>query len=199
MKHQTLLCLLGLVFACAVSAQEQGVASESDKVIEVPALSRDQRDQIKADLDAKRAALEAQYKEEKRACYQLFNVGGCQRQARERYLQAHVVLRKQELQFRDNERQIKAQETADNLAERVSEDNQRKAQEQRDQAVQDAQQRHEENARKQLDFASKVSKRDQYDQKQKEAQDHRQSVQDQINERDKPASAPLPMPPEVQR
>lgn len=200
MMNKATLIFLGMIGLGLAQAQETAVTPvTTDSVIQVPSLSHEQREQIKADLDERRSALEAQYKQNKRACYQFFDVSGCQLKARDAYLQAHVALRKEELRYLDREREFKNQEVAEGLAQRVSEDSQKKAQEQRDQSVREAQQRQAENARKQLDFASKGSKRAEYEQKQKEAQAHRQSVQDQINERDKPAAPTLPVPPEVQR
>lgn len=170
-----------------------------DHVLELPAKTQQEREEEKDRIDAARGELEASYMADKRACYQYFNVSSCLIQARDKYLEARAVLRKEELAYLERERQFKNQEATDRRAEKNSEENQRKAQEQREQSVKEAQQRRDDNAQKQIDHNLTGNKRDQYDQKQKEAQDHRQSVQDQIKDRDKPAAAPLPLPPEVQK
>jgi hypothetical protein len=147
-------------------------------------------------LDRARGELDEMYKADKRACYQMFDVNGCLIDAREKYLKLNAPLRKDELAYQANERQIKAQEAASSLADRNSEENQIKAQQQRDESVKSAADRRHENAQKQFDHATEGNKRPGYEKKQKEALDHRKSVEEQISKRDKPASAPLPVPPQ---
>lgn len=145
-------------------------------------------------LSGERQALEDQYKQDMQQCYQKFDVTSCRLKARERRIQANAALRKEELRFNAQERQIHALEARRQLAERSSDAEQKKAQADRAAALVAAKDRADANAQKQIDHALQGTKRGEYEQKQREAAQRREDVAKTIRERKGEPAAPLPVP-----
>jgi colicin import membrane protein len=175
MKHTW----LGLVLAgWALGVQAQWPSAEA-------------RQAESARLDARRQALEETYNEDMRLCYQQFNVTRCRLQARDRRIEAHAELRRDELAHKDLERRIKAEETQQRMAERAVQAQQPSG---REQALQAAQDRAQRQADKLAEHEAKGGQREVYEQKQREAQAHRDSLEKKRRERSKPPAEPLPVP-----
>jgi hypothetical protein len=153
-----------------------------------------ERNEERERLSRERQALEDQYKSDIQQCYQKFDVNSCRTKARERRIQANVLLRKDELRFNAQERQIHALDARRNLAERNSEAEQKKAEADRAATIAAAKDRADANAQKQIDHALQGTKRGEYDQKQREAAQHREDVAKKIRERKGEPAAPLPVP-----
>jgi len=145
-------------------------------------------------LSGERQALEDQYKQDMQQCYQKFDVTSCRLKARERRIEANAALRKEELRFNAQERQIHALETRRQLAERSSDAEQKKAQADRAAAVAAAKDRADANTQKQLDHALQGTKLGEYEQKQGEAAQRREDVAKTIRERKGEPAATLPVP-----
>ncbi len=145
-----------------------------------------------ARLDARRQALEDTYNQDMRLCYQEFNVTSCRIEARDRRIQANAQLRKDELAHKDIERQINTEQAKQRMAERATEQQQR--QQEREQVLQQAKDREQRHADKLADHEAQGGKREAYEQKQREAQAHRDNLEQKRRERTKPAAAPLPAP-----
>jgi hypothetical protein len=146
-----------------------------------------------AQLEARRQALEEAYAQETRLCYQQFNVTGCRLQARERRIEAHELLRKDELAHKDRERMVKADEVRQRLAER-SASLQQDQDNQRAQALKDAQDRAQRQDEKLSEHAAKGGQRETYEKKQSDAQARREEQDKKRRERAKPLAEPLPAP-----
>ena len=153
-----------------------------------------ERNEERERLSRERQALEDQYKSDMTQCYQKFDVTSCRLKARERRIQANALLRKDELRFNAQERQIQAIETRRGLAERTSEAEQKKSEAERAATVAAAKDRADANAQKQIDHALQGTKRGEYEQKQREAAQHREDVAKKIRERKGEPAAPLPIP-----
>ena len=145
-------------------------------------------------LSGERQAFEDQYNQDMQQCYQKFDVTSCRLKARERRIEANAVLRKEELRFNAQERQIHAIEKRRKLEERTSEAEQKKAQTDRDAAIAAAKDRADANTQKQLEHALQGTKRGEYEQKQREAAQRREDVAKTIRERKGEPAAPLPVP-----
>lgn len=156
--------------------------------------SATERSEERARLGGLRQALEDQYKSDMTQCYQQFDVTSCRLKARERRIEANALLRKDELRFQAQERQIHALETRRNLAERSSEAEQKKSEVERAANVAAAKDRADAHAQKQIDHALQGTKRGEYEQKQREAAQHREDVAKKIRERKAEPAAPLPVP-----
>jgi len=152
------------------------------------------RQEERARLAQARQQLEDDYQSALKQCYQLFDVTRCRLEARDRRIEANQALRKEELRFNAIERQVQAEEARSRLAERNSEASRKDADVQRAQAVAAARERSDANAQKQIDHALQGTKRGEYEQKQREAAQHRADVEKKIRERAKEPAAPLPVP-----
>lgn len=145
-------------------------------------------------LSGERQALEDQYKQDMKECYQKFDVTSCRLKARERRIEANTTLRQEELRFNAQERKIHALEVRRNLAERNSDADLKKSEADRAAAIAASKERADANAQKQIDHALQGTKRGEYEQKQREAAQHRADVEKKLRERSKDAAAPLPVP-----
>lgn len=175
------------VVFCMVSLQ----AAWSAETSEVAAADRDaQRERLKQ----ARQQLEDQYKSELKQCYQYFDVTGCRLKARERRIEANALLRQEELVFNAQERQIKADDARRDLAERNSEAERKNSEAHRAQALSASKERADANAQKQIDHALQGTKRGDYEQRQRDATQHREEVAKKQRERTKEPAAPLPAP-----
>ena len=154
--------------------------------------SEQERQAESVKLDARRQALEDTYNQDMRLCYQLFNVTSCRLQARDRRIEASAQLRKDELAHKDLERQIKTEQAKQRMVERATQEQQR--QQEREQAVQEAKEREQRHVDKLADHETKGGQREAFDQKQRDAQAHRDSLEQKRRERAKPAADPLPAP-----
>lgn len=156
--------------------------------------SAQERAQEAKRLSARRQALEAENKKNIRQCYQAFDVTDCLTQIREKRIAAQAELRKDELQLNAQERQAKIQEAQARLADKNSPAQQQEAQAKREQAQQDNQARAEDNAQKNVQHTAQGNGRAAYEQKQKEAQAHREDLQKRLKESGKKPAAGLPPP-----
>ena len=180
MRRLGVCILLGLV---TISAMSQPAAEAS-----LP-----NRETVQArgqELKVQRDALENDYKAKLRQCYQEFNVASCRNDARDKYVVAHRALRKLEVEQAAQERQIQAHDARQRLIERQNDAAQRAQEASRAQEA--AKDRAANNAQKQSDHIPESSKRFQFDEKQREAQQRREELIRRERERDKPRSAPLP-------
>lgn len=145
-------------------------------------------------LDQKSQQIEDQYKQDMTQCYQRFDVVSCKIKARDRRIEAKAALRKEELPFKAMERHIKTDEAKQKLADRQSEAKLKKDEADRAEAIAAAKDRADANAQKQIDHALKGTKRGDYEQKQRDAAQHRADVEKKQRERSKEPAAPLPVP-----
>jgi len=145
-------------------------------------------------LDQKSQQIEDQYKQDMTQCYQQFDVVSCKIKARDRRIEAKAALRKEELPFKAMERHIKTEEAKQKLADRQSEAKLKKDEADRAEAIAAAKDRADANAQKQIDHALKGTKRGDYEQKQRDAAQHRADVEKKQRERSKEPAAPLPVP-----
>lgn len=156
--------------------------------------SVEERDEIRDSLKLRRDALEDQYKQDMRICYQRFNVTSCRLEARDRRIEASEALRKEEHSFHALERQIKAQDARESLAERNSDAERDKAEKDRAAAVAAARDRASANEQKNLDQALKGTQRGEYEQKLRDAAEHKANLEKRLRERTKSPAEPLPVP-----
>lgn len=154
----------------------------------------DQRNAERERLARERRQLEDNYKQDMRLCYQNFDVTSCRLKARDRRIDANAVLRKEELKFNASERLIQAEEAKRSVAERTSEAERKKSEADRAAAMAASKDRADANAQKQIDHALQGTKRGEYEQKQREAAQHRADVEQKQRERTKQPAAPLPVP-----
>jgi len=188
MKHYTFLasCLLMLCMGCNPSFAQ--ILSSS----EIP--SDDERLAESTRLEKQREEMEATYQKSMRACYQRFDVVGCQLKARDKRLEVLAVLRKEENKFNAIERQIKAFESIQRTADKTSEAQQQEAASQRDQAQQSAKDRQERTEQKKQDYDNQGKNRANFDAKQREAAEHRADTEKRLQERTNAPADPLPSP-----
>ncbi len=92
------------------------------------------------------------------------------------------------------ERQIRTEEAKQRLVERQSEAKLKKDEADRAEAIAAAKERANANAQKQIDHALKGTKRGEFEQKQRDAEQHRENVARKLRERNKEPAAPLPVP-----
>jgi hypothetical protein len=195
-----LLIVLNLCVCAAAFAADADVQAESPSAAVTAAShafvfpSEEARAQERQRLDQKSQQIEEQYKQDMKLCYQQFDVVSCKIKARDRRIEAKAALRKEELPFKAMERQIKTEDAKQKLAERQSEAKLKKDEAERAEAIAAAKDRADANAQKQIDHALKGTKRGDYEQKQREAAQHREDVAKKLRERDKEPAAPLPVP-----
>ncbi len=195
-----LLIVLNLCVCAAAFAADADVQAESPSAAVTAAShafvfpSEEARAQERQRLDQKSQQIEEQYKQDMKQCYQQFDVVSCKIKARDRRIEAKAALRKEELPFKAMERQIKTEDAKQKLAERQSEAKLKKEEADRAEAIAAAKDRSDANAQKQIDHALKGTKRGDYEQKQREAAQHREDVAKKLRERDKEPAAPLPVP-----
>lgn len=152
------------------------------------------RNAERARLTAARQELEEQYAHDMALCYQKFDVTRCRLKARDRRIEANALLRQDELRFNAQERQIQAENTRRSLAERNSDAEKKKAESDRAAAISAAKDRADVNAQKRIDHALQGTKRGDYEQKLREAAQHKEDVAKKIRERKGEPAAPLPVP-----
>jgi hypothetical protein len=103
-------------------------------------------------------------------------------------------LRKDELRYNAIERRIQAAEAVERMNEKNSDAKVKEAEAQRAQAVQARMDRADANAQKQIEHELQGTKRGEYEQKQREAAQHRADLERKLRERTKEPAAPLPVP-----
>ncbi|PIT77763.1 hypothetical protein [Limnohabitans sp. B9-3] len=159
--------------------------------VSAPVPSADERAAMSQQLAARRQQLETDYNQAMTFCYQKFDVTSCRLEARERRLQAHAVLRKEEIAFNTVERRLKAEEAERRLAESNALAREREQTRQTD-AADNAKAAADRAAQKQADHAAQGQQREAYDQKQRDAAQRRVDLEQKRRERAKPPSAALP-------
>ena len=147
--------------------------------------SEDERNAERQRLKLARQTLDSQYKQDMALCYQNFDVTSCRLKARDRRIDANSLLRQEELRFNAQERQINAEDARRALAERNSEAEQKKAEAERAASIAAAKDRADANAQKKIDHALQGTKRGEYEQKQREAAQHREDAAKKLRERTK--------------
>ena len=156
--------------------------------------SEQERQATQSALAARRDAIEAEYNTTVKECYQKFDVNGCRLQARERRIAQNKALRPEELAYKAMERRINAQQARERLEEKNSEAKQKEAEAQRAQAIEERKQRAEDAEQKQIEHELKGTRRGEYEERVRQAQEHRESVEKRLRERNKAPAAPLPVP-----
>lgn len=188
-------CVLVTAWATEpVPTQQAQVAVDAAQQADTRFPSEEERNEERSRLSRERQALEEQYKRDMQQCYQNFDVTSCRLKARNRRIEANSVLRKDELRFNAQERQIHAMDARHNLAERTSEAEQKKSDAERAAAIASSKDRADVNAQKQIDHASQGTKRGEFEQKQREAAQRREDAAKKIRERKGEPAAPLPVP-----
>ena len=184
---------LCLFFTWAISTN-MALAQDGNKPASSNTTPMPNRESVAArglELKSQREKLEQDYKAQTKQCYQAFNVTDCRIQAREQYTVSHRALRKLEVEQAAQERQIKTQDAQQRLSERDRQNQQRQTDAQ--QAQGESAERANNLARKQSDhLQGHDNKRSQFEDKQRDAQQHREEVQRRTRERDKPRATPLP-------
>jgi colicin import membrane protein len=184
--RQIISLFIGLCLTCSVFAQSAQVTTDAPTAQERQA--EGQR------LSGLRQKLDDDYQQEVKACYQFFDVTRCRIEARERRIHANAALRKEELRYNASERRIQAVEAIERTEEKNSDAKLKEAEAQRAQAVQAHIDRADANAQKQLEHELQGTKRGEYEQRQREAAQHRADVEKKMRERTKEPAAPLPVP-----
>ena len=197
MKKLFLVCT-GCVCALAWGVEPSATASSPVVSASQQAMSvfptEAERNEESTRLTRLRQELEDTYKKDMRQCYQNFDVTSCRLKARDRRIEANHILRKEELRFNAMERQIQAEETRRSVAERNSEAEQKKAEAQRAASIVASKEHADANAQKQIDHALQGTKRGDYEQRQREAAQHKADLEKKLRERNKEPAAPLPVP-----
>ncbi len=189
------LCVCAVAFAADVDVQSESASSAVGAASHAAVFpSEEARAQERQRLDQKKQQIDDQYKQDMKQCYQQFDVVSCKIKARDHRIEAKAALRKEELPFKVMERQIKTEEAKQRLAERQSEAKLKKDEADRAEAIAAAKDRADANAQKQIDHALKGTKRGDYEQKQRDAAQHREDVAKKLRERNKEPAAPLPVP-----
>jgi HD-GYP domain-containing protein (c-di-GMP phosphodiesterase class II) len=170
-------CVLVTAWATEpVPTQQAQVAVDAAQQADTRFPSEEERNEERSRLSRERQALEEQYKRDMQQCYQNFDVTSCRLKARNRRIEANSVLRKDELRFNAQERQIHAMDARRTAAIAASKD------------------RADVNAQKQIDHALQGTKRGEFEQKQREAAQRREDAAKKIRERKGEPAAPLPVP-----
>ncbi len=190
----SLLLAVTAVFAEPNTQQEVATPAVASASAAHAFPSEEERAAERQRLDQKSQQIEDQYKQDMAQCYQRFDVVSCRLQARDRRIEAKAALRKEELPFKAMERHIKTDEAKQKLADRQSEAKLKKDEADRVEAIAAAKDRADANAQKQIDHALKGTKRGDYEQKQRDAAQHRADVEKKQRERSKEPAAPLPVP-----
>ena len=191
---QHVFVLIACLSASAWSADPVVMPSSSASAPAPNFPSEAQRNEERERLTRQRQQLEDTYKQEMKQCYQNFDVTSCRLKARDRRIEANHILRKEELRFNAMERQIQAEETRRSVAERNSEAEQKKAEAQRAASIAASKEHADANAQKQIDHALQGTKRGDYEQRQREAAQHKADLEKKLRERNKESAAPLPVP-----
>ncbi|TFZ08481.1 hypothetical protein [Ramlibacter humi] len=172
----------------------------------------------RARIAAERSHIEAAFTQAQKACYQKFAVSDCIDEARDTRREQLADLRRQEIQLNDAERRRRSAERIKDLDERQSQEKQDQKAQSRGKALADQQTR-ESRAATKADKAAQAASAAQaraqkaagketkdptlpdaqanasrYDERMKEAQEHRAKVEKKQAESQKPAKAPLPVP-----
>jgi colicin import membrane protein len=145
-------------------------------------------------LTEQRDAIERDYKQALKDCYQRFDVNACRSQARERRIAADKALRPEELAHKAMERRVRAEEARQRLEEKTSDAKQKEDAARRAQALEARQQRADAAEQKQIEHELKGTHRGEYEARLRQAQEHRANVEKRLRERGKPPAAPLPVP-----
>ena len=156
--------------------------------------TQEERKATNDQLQARRNAIDAEYKQALIECYQKFDVNSCRVDARERRIAADKALRPEELAYKAMERRIHADETRRSLEDKNSEARKKEAEALRTQALEDRKQRVSEAERKQIEQELKGTKRGEYDERLRQAKEHREEVEKRLRERTPSSAAPLPVP-----
>lgn len=168
----------------------------------------------RARIAAGRKAADERFKAEEKACYARFAVTDCVAEAKVRRREAVGELRRQEIALNDLERKDRAAKRLREIEERNSNAKQEQAANQRAKAQvqqQGREQRSAGKAKKQepraeaapkaprtpkpMDPAEAAEHRRQYEDKLRDAEEHRKRVAKHLAERKKPPAAPLPAHP----
>jgi colicin import membrane protein len=188
-------CVLANAWATEpLPSQQAQVSVDAAQQADTRFPSEEERNEERSRLSRERQVLEDQYKRDMQQCYQNFDVTSCRLKARNRRIEANAVLRKDELRFNAQERQIHAMDARRNLAERTSEAEQKKSDAERAAAIAASKDRADVNAQKQIDHALQGTKRGEFEQKQREAAQRREDAAKKIRERKGEPAAPLPVP-----
>ena len=180
------------LIACVMLAGSVWAQAQTSVDASVPTLQERQAEGER--LSAARQQIDADYEKALKGCYQNFDVTSCRLQARERRIQANAALRREELRYNASERRIQAAETVQRTEEKNSEAKQKEMQAERAQAIQARKDKADANAQKQIDHELQGTKRGEYEQKQRDAAQHRADLEKKIRERTKEPGAPLPVP-----
>lgn len=175
-----------LLCACGLASMVTLVLAQTP--IEMERQAQSQR------LQERREQLEASYLQDLRACYQQFDVTSCRLQAREKRIRANAALRQDEIAFNKAERLLKAEEAQRRLMDKQSDGERQEATVQREEAQQNARNRLERQTLKLAEHDTKGQGQKAYEQKQREAREHRAELEKKLRERNKPPAAPLPVP-----
>lgn len=186
MKRHTLL------IACVMSAGLVWAQVETSGSVLTPTPQERQAEGQR--LSAARLQMDADYQKELKGCYQNFDVTSCRLQARERRIQANAALRQEELRYNASERRIQAAEAMQRTEEKNSEAKQKEMQAERAQAIQARKDKADAHAQKLIDHELQGTKRGAYEQKQRDAVQHRADLEKKVRERTKEPAAPLPVP-----
>ena len=181
-----------LLIACVMSAGATWSQVETSVNASMPTPQERQAEGQR--LLAARQQIDTDYQKELKGCYQNFDVTSCRLQARERRIQANAALRQEELRYNASERRIQAAEAMQRTDEKNSEAKQKEMQAERAQAIQARKDKAEANAQKLIDHELQGTKRGEYEQKQRDAAQHRADLEKKVRERTKEPSAPLPVP-----
>lgn len=182
------LVILSVMLCTVAWCEEIAVGVQADFPSDI------ERSAERTRLTIARQQLEDQYKKEIKQCYQNFDVTSCRIQARDRRIELNTALRQQELRFNAQERLIHAEETRRSIADRNSEATMKEAEAQRAAAISASKDRADSNAQKQIDHALQGTKRGEYEQRQREASQHKVDLEKKLRERNKEPAAPLPVP-----
>ena len=180
------------LIACAMFAGVVWAQVETSVVASTPTPQERQAEGQR--LSAARQQIDADYQQELKGCYQNFDVTSCRLQARERRIQANAALRQEELRYNASERRIQAAEAMQRTEEKNSEAKQKEMQAERAQAIQARKDKADANAQKLIDHELQGTKRGEYEQKQRDAAQHRADIEKKVRERTKEPAAPLPVP-----
>lgn len=188
---KTLIFVMGLfVSVCAWS--EGPVVSATVDATNLP--SQEALNQAQQRLVQKGHQIEEAYKDAMRQCYQKFDVVSCRTKARDQRIEAQAELRREELPLKAMDRQIKAEEAQRRLAERLSEAKRRQEEADRAKTTSDDKQATDALAQKQMDSTLPGSKRAEFEQKQRDAAQHRADLEKRMRDRNTEPAAPLPVP-----
>ena len=197
--RKVILCLLSFVCVTSWATEpamnpkaQTAVLATSQDTPDFP--SEAERSEERERLNSARQVLEDQYKSDMQQCYQNFDVTSCRLKARDRRIEANVVLRKDELRFNAQERQIHTMDARRNLAERNSDAEQKKSDTERAAAISASKDRADANSQKQIDHALQGTKRGEFEQKQREAAQRREDAAKKVRERKGEPAVPLPVP-----